>query len=369
MFLNKKKLPSLVKKSSAMPMPGALKSKFLPHGAVSAVKDGNNGIIPKPSGMPPPGAAAGAPPTPGSAEGDIGALLEQAAQAAEGALDPELEDLLVDYMHGDMTQPPAWATDMATWTKAAEAVGLGKGDTELAYEEPFVVAAYLYKMMGGPTAPAPQVQDPVGEPAGGPTTPPPAAHPVQKPAAVAKPPMKPGAPPAKPGAAPPAKPGAKPAPGAQPEAGVRGMAGKLAAAKGGMKPPAPGAKPGAAPPKPGIPPAGAKPPAPAHAAAPPAGQPPAPEGGDVVEMAAQQAMQTPDPEVEALAATYDPEVDGNPPSWAADAEIWSQAESQVKPRWEEFEAPWMVVAHVYKALGGNIAAAQPENVEAQPPVL
>lgn len=52
---------------------------------------------------------------------------------------------------------------------------------------------------------------------------------------------------------------------------------------------------------------------------------------------------------------YDPEVDGNPPSWVEDEEIWELAKSAVEEKWDEYDSPWAVVAFVYQKMHGKIA--------------
>lgn len=72
---------------------------------------------------------------------------EAAAAAAEGA-DQDLEDVL-GAKGTPNAEAPEWAKDAAKWAEAAQAVGLGDADAESVYDEPGVVAAYLYKQMGG----------------------------------------------------------------------------------------------------------------------------------------------------------------------------------------------------------------------------
>jgi hypothetical protein len=102
---------------------------------------------------PAPPADPNAPPPPAplpEEEVHIFELVEDAAQAAEGALDQELEDIITTAPESQgPDDPPAWATNPDQWREAAEAVGLGAG-AEDKYEEPFVVTCYLYKMIGGP---------------------------------------------------------------------------------------------------------------------------------------------------------------------------------------------------------------------------
>jgi hypothetical protein len=79
-------------------------------------------------------------------------LVEDAAQAAEGALDQELEDTIAGSDSKGPEDVPKWALDPEKWKEAAEAVGLGIEGVQEKYEEPYVVTAYLYKMIGGPIA-------------------------------------------------------------------------------------------------------------------------------------------------------------------------------------------------------------------------
>lgn len=37
-----------------------------------------------------------------------------------------------------------------------------------------------------------------------------------------------------------------------------------------------------------------------------------------------------------------------------DEELWKKAEAKVKPKWDEYDQPEAVVAHVYEAMGGEI---------------
>lgn len=289
-MLDKSKIATLVKTQSAMPTlkrpppkgpaPAAVKPAMKPK---SPQQPGGDDLTPK----------------------DLAALVEEAAQAAEQQQDTQLEDLLVDYMHGDTTQPPAWASDHEKWQKAMDAVGIG-GTNEARYDEPYAVVAYLYKKIGGPVAGAPEGQHPEGAP-----------HDEAAEHAAAKPP-----------------------------------------APAGAKPPM-GAKPM---PKPAPKPMGAKPPA-APGAHPAAGAAPAPGddqgGGDLKQMldaAAQQAQSNPDPAI-MQALQSEPPQEGQPPSWAADHDKWTKAEAAVKPHWQDYPDPFVVVAHVYKNMGGTVGQA------------
>lgn len=55
-----------------------------------------------------------------------------------------------------------------------------------------------------------------------------------------------------------------------------------------------------------------------------------------------------------LTRGYDPEEDGNPPSWAVDEDLWEKAEEAVEDRMDEFDEPWAVVASIYDRMGGEI---------------
>ena len=63
-------------------------------------------------------------------------------------------------------------------------------------------------------------------------------------------------------------------------------------------------------------------------------------------------------EVMGFAAGYDPEVDGNPPAWVEDEDIWERAKTAVDPEGDgaEYEDVWAVVATVYKKMGGAFKA-------------
>lgn len=77
-------------------------------------------------------------------------LAEEAAEMAQAGQDQELEQVIGSFPEAQGAEdPPKWATDADKWAEAAEAVGLGTG-ADLKYDEPFVVTAYLYKMIGGP---------------------------------------------------------------------------------------------------------------------------------------------------------------------------------------------------------------------------
>jgi hypothetical protein len=234
-------------------------------------------------------------------------LVEEAAQAAEDAKDQELEDVIAGVASTGPEDVPAYAEDAAKWAEAAEAVGLG-GAGEDMFDEPAVVTAYLYRMIGGAVkgleiAPPPEMPD-----EGAPSD-------MSKPGAAAKAIQARAA--AK--APPPAAGGAiSAAPKAVP-----------AMAKGSVPPPAAAPAPGA-------------------------------EGGDelkaMLDEAAQEAAAQPDPAIQA-ALQSEPPQEGAAPSWASDPDMWLKAEEAVKPHWESYPDPWVVVAHVFKKLGGEVAGA------------
>lgn len=300
-----------------------------------------------PAAPPPAPAAPGAPPAPAAQAGAppedmemyLHELVEEAAQEAEAGADVDLEDAIGGTKTFSAEQPPEWALDAEKWAEAAQAVGLGGAGDDM-YEEPGVVAAYLYKKMGGEVAgmeipPAPGE----GELDEGETdiTKPGAAAKAMATAAAAKK----GAPGA--AAAPPAGPKAPPAPAAAKPPGVPAA-----------PPAAPPAKVVVSPPKP--------PPAPAGAA--PGAPPVAPAAGDgsviggdplkqILDQAAQQATSNPDPAI-TTALQSEPPAEGQAPSWAADPDKWMKAEEAVKPHWQEYPQPFLVVAHVYKNMGGTV---------------
>lgn len=318
---------------------------------VAAKLQQKRAAVAAPPAMPPPAAARppAPPPAPGmggEGEGEeayIFELVEEAAEAAEAARDADLEDAIAG-TPPDATAdtPPQWASDPDKWREAAEAVGLG-ADAEDKYAEPVVVAAYLYKMIGGPvngvtSPPLPEGAEPLEEE----NQPKPPAQPMGKPGSAAK-----------------------------------AMQAKAAVARGEPHPdraaaaPPPPAKgpPGAAPPKVAAKP---KPGAPAPEAKgagvgnPALGQPPVHgkpgEGAEpndelkaMIDDAANEAKVSPDPELSARLKGYDPARDGNPPQWATDPDKWAQAEEAVKLHWASYEEPYAVVAHVYKKMGGGVS--------------
>ena len=140
MPVDKSKLMSLVKAQSPMPSMG---------GKLKGLKPAP--VIGKPGAKPPMAAPPKQSNSPSAAidDMDIPQMVEDAAAAAEAGGDIELEDVLADYDLTQMDVAPGWATDKEAWEKAKTAVGLGEPEAEDRYEEPFAVAAYLYKMLGG----------------------------------------------------------------------------------------------------------------------------------------------------------------------------------------------------------------------------
>lgn len=195
MALDKQKLATMVKKNAVV-VPPRLGKRKPPPADPNAPPPAAPGAPPS-HAAPPPGAAAASPPKPPAKPGmSLGKKLlgakapagppalpgavkppddneagapqpgnaaegvEHAAQAAEAGADAELEDILAGTEMpppsdgtGEPPPPPPWATDPQKWQEAADAVGLGDPDMEARYDEPFVVAAYLYKQMGGPISP------------------------------------------------------------------------------------------------------------------------------------------------------------------------------------------------------------------------
>jgi len=141
--------PAMPPKPGALP-PGAPPA---PAAAAPAAPGGPKKVMPlKPPPAPGHDDATEAPHPGEEQEVHIFELVEDAAQAAEGAVDPELEDIITSAPESQgPDDPPQWAGDPEKWKEAAEAVGLGAG-AEDKYEEPFVVTAYLYKMIGGAVA-------------------------------------------------------------------------------------------------------------------------------------------------------------------------------------------------------------------------
>lgn len=46
--------------------------------------------------------------------------------------------------------------------------------------------------------------------------------------------------------------------------------------------------------------------------------------------------------------------ENNPPNWALDESLWEKAKAAVEDRWDEYDEPYAVVAHVYQQMGGEI---------------
>jgi hypothetical protein len=88
------------------------------------------------------------------------------------------------------------------------------------------------------------------------------------------------------------------------------------------------------------------------------------EGGepsinDLVQLAVQKVKDGKgEPDLMSLSDGYDPDADGDPPSWVDDESTWSKAKEAVDPegKGKKLEDVWAIVAHVYKALGGGVSA-------------
>jgi hypothetical protein len=76
---------------------------------------------------------------------------------------------------------------------------------------------------------------------------------------------------------------------------------------------------------------------------------------DVEEIRQQIADGDGDEEIMDLVDGYDPEKEGNPPSWVEDDDTWEAAKKAVGPE-EESKAKdfWAVVSHVYSKMGGTV---------------
>jgi hypothetical protein len=281
MALDKMKLQAFAKKQSAPPSGLSLlaKKKKPPAPAIDGVIDAEESM---PPAAPVPG-AADAPPEETGGEMFTSEMVEKAAADAAASSDQELEDALgVSGTPVDAT-PPAWATDADKWAQAAEAVGLGVPDAAMAYDEPGVVAAYLYKQMGG----AVQGQDMVPPVAGAEGSPEEEAAETPEHEASEAPPQE----------------AAEHAMGASPDGGD-GDQGSIESLV-------------------------------AEAA----------KGGEL------------SPEMQDKLTAYDPAVDGDPPNWILDedADKWAQAKAAVEASgWDQYDAPYSVVAAVYEKLGGGV---------------
>jgi hypothetical protein len=69
---------------------------------------------------------------------------------------------------------------------------------------------------------------------------------------------------------------------------------------------------------------------------------------------AQVAAGKTDPDLMDHLDGYDPETDGNPPAWVNDEATWERAKNAVEKSWDDYDQPYAVVAHVYKAMGGEV---------------
>ena len=47
--------------------------------------------------------------------------------------------------------------------------------------------------------------------------------------------------------------------------------------------------------------------------------------------------------------------ENNPPEWVEDEDIWEKAKDAVEPKWDDYDEPYAVVAHVYEAMGGGVS--------------
>lgn len=77
---------------------------------------------------------------------------------------------------------------------------------------------------------------------------------------------------------------------------------------------------------------------------------------------AEDAMATGDrdEQLEALMDGFEP--DGPPPPWAQDKDVWDRAVLATDPDGGAHDEPWLLVAHVYKAMGGQVNPGnQPSN--------
>lgn len=290
--LEKQKLLTFAKKANS-PKPVA---KLLAEKRASATQ-------PPPGG--PPAPAAALPEDDEEREVMLHEMVEEAAQEAEAGADLELEDAIAGYTSKDPQEVPDWVEDPDKWADVVEAVDLN-GTAPDMYDEPLVVAAYLYKKIGGGVKGISSAE------------------------------------------------GADASEEASPDMSKPGSAAKAlqarAAAKGGASEAA------------GAPPAGAAPPgkpAPGGKSVAPKPKPGEETGGEEeeaapdVDAAAKEAQENPDPDLTAKLQDYDPERDGEPPSWATDAELWGKAKAAVEPKWTEYDAPYAVVAHLYKSMGGT----------------
>lgn len=64
-----------------------------------------------------------------------------------------------------------------------------------------------------------------------------------------------------------------------------------------------------------------------------------------------------DEEIMSLVDGYDPEEEGNPPSWIDpdDEDIWDKAKKAAGPEGKsEAEDYWAVVTHIFKKMGGTV---------------
>ena len=77
--------------------------------------------------------------------------------------------------------------------------------------------------------------------------------------------------------------------------------------------------------------------------------------GELKAMLDEAVREGPSPDIVEKLKTYNPEVDGNPPPWAEDADKWDRAVEAVKPYWDKYDEPYAVVSTIYSKLGGGIS--------------
>lgn len=71
-----------------------------------------------------------------------------------------------------------------------------------------------------------------------------------------------------------------------------------------------------------------------------------------------------DEDVKDTVADYDPEQDGDPPDWVSDEGKWNKAKNLVEPFKDQYGADeWVIVANVYKELGGEFTADDDDDSE------
>lgn len=76
---------------------------------------------------------------------------------------------------------------------------------------------------------------------------------------------------------------------------------------------------------------------------------------DVDAVAAEIEAGNGDKQLLKLVKGYDPDKDGNPPSWAVDEDLWEKAKKAVGPEDEsDYDNYYAVLASVYEKMGGEI---------------